>query len=72
MNFLLSLFILPMVGSGNDLGSFVNSENIGVVTSIITAIWTWITSNPLLAFFLFLGIICAVIGIFRRLKRTAR
>lgn len=72
MNFLLSLFILPMVGSGNDLGNIASSENIGVVTDIITAIWTWITSNALLTFFLFLGIIGAVIGIFRRLKRTAR
>lgn len=72
MNFLLSLFLLPMVGSGNDLGNIASSENIGVVTDIITAIWTWITSNALLTFFLFLGIIGAVIGIFRRLKRTAR
>lgn len=72
MNFLLSLFMYPMVGSGNDLGNIASSENIGVVTDIITAIWTWITSNALLTFFLFLGIIGAVIGIFRRLKRTAR
>ena len=72
MNFLLSLFMLPIVGSGNDLGNIASSENIGVVTQIITAIWTWITSNTLLTFFLFLGIIGAVIGIFRRLKRTAR
>lgn len=72
MNFLLSLFVLPFVGSGNDLGNIASSENIGVVTDIITAIWTWITSNALLTFFLFLGIIGAVIGIFRRLKRTAR
>lgn len=72
MNILLSLFLLPMVGSGNDLGSIASAENIGVVTNIITAIWTWITSNALLTFFLFLGIIGAVIGIFRRLKRTAR
>lgn len=68
----LSYFLYPMVGSGNDLGSIASSENIGVVTNIITAIWTWITSNALLTFFLFLGIIGAVIGIFRRLKRTAR
>lgn len=72
MNFLLSLFMYPVVGSGNDLGNIASSENIGVVTDIITAIWTWITSNALLTFFLFLGIIGAVIGIFRRLKRTAR
>ena len=72
MNFLLSLFMYPIVGSGNDLGNIASSENIGVVTDIITAIWTWITSNALLTFFLFLGIIGAVIGIFRRLKRTAR
>ena len=72
MNFLISLFMYPMVGSGNDLGNIASSENIGVVTDIITAIWTWITSNALLTFFLFLGIIGAVIGIFRRLKKTAR
>lgn len=71
MNFLLSLFMYPVVGSGNDLGNIASSENIGIVTDIITAIWTWITSNALLTFFLFLGIIGAVIGIFRRLKRTA-
>lgn len=72
MKFLLSLFVFPFVGSGNDLGNIASSENIGIVTDIITAIWTWITSNALLTFFLFLGIIGAVIGIFRRLKRTAR
>lgn len=71
MNFLLSLFMYPVVGSGNDLGNIASSENIGVVTDIITAIWTWITSNALLTFFLFLAIIGSVIGIFRRLKRTA-
>ena len=72
MNFLLSLFMYPMVGSGNDLGHIASSENISVITNIITAIWTWITSNPLLTFFLFLGILGSAIGVFKKLKRTAR
>lgn len=72
MNFLLSLFILPMVGSGNDLGNIANAENISIITNLITAIWTWITSNALLVFFLFLGILSTVIGVFRRLKGTAK
>ena len=72
MNFLLSLFVLPMVGSANDLSDIASSENISVVTNIITAIWDWITANPLLTFFLFLGVLGTVISVFRKLKRTAR
>lgn len=71
MNLIFLIFMYPMIGSGNDLGSIASSENISVITNIITAIWTWITSNPLLTFFLFLGILGSAIGVFRKLKRTA-
>ena len=67
------LFIMPvLLTSGNDLGDIASTENIGVVTNIITAIWTWITSNPLLTLFLFLGLVGSVVGLFRGLKRTAK
>ena len=73
MNILTNLFLLPvLLTSGNDLGDIASSENIGVITSLITAIWTWIMSNSLLTFFLFLGIVGSVIGIFKGLKRTAK
>ena len=64
--------LYALLTSSNDLADIASSENIGVVTSLITAVWTWIMSNQLLTFFLFLGIVGTVIGIFKGLKRTAK
>lgn len=72
MNLLTYVLFPVLLTSGNDLGDIASSENIGVITSLITAIWTWIMSNSLLTFFLFLGIVGSVIGIFKGLKRTAK
>ena len=68
----LHLIMPVLLTSGNDLSDIASSDNIGVVTNIITAIWTWITSNPLLTLFLFLGLVGSVVGLFRGLKRTAK
>ena len=70
----MALFKLVEVAatSSNDLSGIASTDNIGVVTNLITAIWTWITSNPLLTLFLFLGLVGSVIGIFKGLKRTAK
>lgn len=42
------------------------------VTDLCTHVWTMLTSNTYFTLFLAIGLLSAGIGVFRRIKRTAR
>ena len=52
--------------------STITSDGVTTVTSTLTSVWTFITSNPYLSFSVSVSVILAVVMIFKRLVGVAR
>lgn len=57
--------------SGTSLGTMV-TDNTSIISGLLSSVWTMMTANPLLVFFLVVALVGVGISLFRRLKRTAR
>lgn len=53
-------------------GSFLDSQIITDIGTLVTQVWTWITANAGLTVFFTLGLIGSGIGLFKSLKGAAR
>lgn len=58
--------------TGNTTTSFINSQILEDIGSLLTAVMGWITANTYLVIFFTIGLVGAGIGIFRRLKKTVK
>ena len=60
--------VIPETSTGMDavLGS------VDTITTLMTHVWTLMTSNPLLTLFLAVSLISVGVGVFRMIKRAAR
>lgn len=64
--------LLQFLGNGTTSSSFIDSQILTDIGTLLTSIMGWITANTYLVVFFTIGLVGAGIGIFRRLKRTVR
>lgn len=61
-----------IAGTGDSSSSLISSEFLTDITTLLTQLWTWITSNAYLALFLTMSLVFMAMRIFKGLKKTAR
>lgn len=65
----MALYALLNAGTSS---SFIDSQILTDIGTLLTAVMGWITANTYLVVFFTIGLVGAGIGIFRRLKKTVR
>lgn len=58
--------------SGSTASSFIDSQILTDIGTLLTSIMGWITANTYLVVFFTIGLVAAGIGIFKALKRAVR
>lgn len=59
-----------LTGSGSE--SFIDSNVLSDIGTLLSQIMTWITGNRYLVMFFTLGLVAVGIGVFKALKRAVR
>lgn len=67
-----ALTLVPVLGNGETTSSFINSQILTDIGTLLNSVMGWITDNSYLVIFFTIGLVGAGIGIFRRLKKTVR